>query len=143
MFPPKVGFSKAYSWRSILTDKPVGYKKYYNTSFGSYGQAIHEANTKNTAIPRTLGVIYLQELGTLQGKFEVMNLLTENIISHHKLIKTPITQDVIDRVEALTKKDGIKYPLNFKDYKYGTFCKDYDKNNGDDGSIAVVIDEDE
>ena len=57
--------------------------------FGSYGQSINETNTKNTTTPRTIGVIYLQKLDTLQGGFGVKNLLTGKIISCCKV--TPIT----------------------------------------------------
>ena len=57
-------------------------------SFGSYGQAIHETNLKNSITLRTLGVVYLRESDTLQGGFEVMNLLMGKIISRRKV--TPI-----------------------------------------------------
>ena len=43
-----------------------------------------------------------------------MNLLTGNIISCRKVIPIPITQEVIDRVEALSNKYGIKSLLKFK-----------------------------
>ena len=44
--------------------------------FGSYFQSIHENNTTNATNPRTLGVIYLRSLDTLQGGLEIINLLT-------------------------------------------------------------------
>ena len=75
MFPPKCRVSKKYTPREILTAKPVGYKKDFKISFGSYGQEINKTNRKNTTTPRTLGVIYLRALDTLQGGFEVINLL--------------------------------------------------------------------
>ena len=65
----------------MLTAKPVDYKKCFKMGFGIYGQAIHETNPTNKTTPKTLGVIYLQTLDTLQGGFEVMNLLTGNKIS--------------------------------------------------------------
>ena len=79
-----------------------------------------------------------QELDTLQGKFEVMNLLTGKVISCQKVTPVPITQEVIDRVVAIAKKDGIKSPMNFNDCKEGTIRKDDDKNDDADGSIAGV-----
>ena len=54
-----------------------------------------------------------------------MNLLTGKIISSCGVIPIPITQEVIDRVEAISKKVGIKYPLNFKD------CKEVTIHNND------------
>ena len=107
MFPPKYGVYKTYSPRETLTGKPVDYTKYFKISFGSYGQAIHETKPTNTITPRKLGIIYLQALDMIQGGFEVMNLLTGNIISRHKVTTIQITQEVIDRVEDLAKRDGI------------------------------------
>ena len=79
--------------------------------FGSYGKVINKTNPTNTTTPRTIGV---QELDTLQGGFEVMNLLRGNIISHRKVIPIPINKEVIDRVESLTKKNGIKPSYNLR-----------------------------
>ena len=86
--------------------------------------------------PRTLCVIYLQALDLLQGRFEVMDLLTGKIISCRKVTPNPITQEVIDRVEDLAKKDGIKYLLNFKYRKEVTIREDDEKNDDVNDSIA-------
>ena len=74
IFPLKGGVSKTYVPKEILTAKSLDYTKYYKISFGSYGQSIHEKISTNMTMPRTLGVIYLQSLDTLQGRFEVMHL---------------------------------------------------------------------
>ena len=76
-------------------------------SFGSYGQSIHETNPTNTTMPRKLGVVYLQALYTLQGIFEVIRLLTMEIISRCKVIPIPITQEVIVRVGITLQRDII------------------------------------
>ena len=60
--------------------------------FVSYVQAIHETNPTNTTTPRTLNVIYLQALDTLQDGFEVTDLLTRNIIFFRKVNSITITQ---------------------------------------------------
>ena len=104
-------------------------------SFDGYGQAIHETNPTNMTMPRTLCVIYLQALDMIQGGFEVMDLLTGKIISRCKVTPNTITQEVIDRVEALTKKDGIKSLLDFKYLKEVTIREDDDKNDDGNGSI--------
>ena len=54
-----------------------------------------------------------------------MNLLTGKLISRHKVTPIPITKEVIDRVVALAKKDGIKSPMNFNDRKERTIREDY------------------
>ena len=60
--------------------------------FGSYRKAIHENNPTNTTTPRTLGVVYFQALDILKGIFEVVNLLTGEIIYPCNVIPIPITQ---------------------------------------------------
>ena len=111
--------------------------------FGSYGQEVHETNQTNMTIPRTLGVIYLQALDTLQGGLEVINRLTGEVTSCCKVTPIPINQEVINRVETIFNKYGIKYPLKFKDCKEGTICEDGDENDDADGSITGVNNEDE
>ena len=89
--------------------------------FESYVQAIYKNYQIHTTTSRTLGVIYLQELDTSQGGFEVVNLLTINIIYIRKFIIIQITQEVINRFEVLSKKCGIKSLLRFKNHKEGKF----------------------
>ena len=74
----------------------------------------------------------------LQVKCEVMNLLTGKVISRHRVNPVRITQEVINRVLALAKKDGIKSLMDFNDCKEGTIRKDDDKHDYNDGSIAGV-----
>ena len=93
--------------------------------------------------PRTLGAIYLRALDTLQGRFEVMKLLTEKIISYHRVITIPIIQEVVDMVEALSKKYGSKCLLKLKYHKEGTIRKDDGESDDRDYSISGVDDEDE
>ena len=129
--------------RSILTGKPVYCTKYKKMRFGSYGQAIHKTNLMNTTMPRTLGVINLRWLDTLSGGFEVMNLLTGNLISRRKVTLIPITQEFIDGIEALANKYSIESPLKFKNLKEWTICKDDRKNDDENDLIEGVDDEDE
>ena len=48
---------------------------------------------------------------------------------------------IIDRVESLDKKQGIKPPLKFKDCREGKFFEDDGKNDDNNGSIAEVDNE--
>ena len=136
IFPTKGGVSNTYSPRATLTAKSVNYRKYCKIIFGSYDQAIHENKPTNTTTPRILGVIYQRELDTLKGGFEVLNLLTGKIIYRSKVIPIQITQKIIDRVEALSKKDGIISPLKFKLRNYGAIHKNDDENDDEDVSIS-------
>ena len=62
-----------------------------------------------------------------------MTLLTGKIISLRKFIPIMITQKVIDRVEYLATKYGIKSPLKFKYSQEGGIIKNDDENNYDNG----------
>ena len=63
LFPANGGLSPYYSPNVILTGKPLDYNKHFQIPFGSYVQANHEPNLKNTTAPRTLDAIYLQPTG--------------------------------------------------------------------------------
>ena len=85
--------------------------------FGSYGPSIYRNNPTNTTITRKIGVIYPQALDMPQGISEVINLLAVKLISHCKVNSIPITQEFINRVGDLIKKDCMKSLLNFKGCK--------------------------
>ena len=56
-----------------------------------------------------------------------MDLLIGNIISRFKVTPIPITQEVINTVEAISKKYDIKYPLKFKYRKQETISEEDDE----------------
>ena len=82
-------------------------------------------------------------MDTLQGRFKVMKKLTVNIISCCEVISITITQEFIERVESLSKKYGIKYPLKFKYRKEGTIREVDDEHYDEKISIPGVSDDDE
>ena len=55
------------------------------------------------------------------------------MIYRRKVTPIPITQEVIDRVEDISNKYGIKPLMKFKDSKEGTVRKDDDENDDEDG----------
>ena len=124
-FPPKNGISTYYSPRVIMAGKPLDYNKHCTTAFGSYVQALQENTPTNTTAPRTIGCIYLRSLDTLQGGYELLNLNTNKVITRRKITTIPITQTVIDRVEALAAADNMKPDLVFKNRK-GDLLQDDD-----------------
>ena len=67
LFPAKGGLSLYYSPNVILTGEPLDYNKHFQIPFGSYVQANHKPNPKNTTAPSTLDAIYLRPTGNLQG----------------------------------------------------------------------------
>ena len=60
-----------------------------------------------------------------------------------KVTSILITQEVIDIVEDIAKKDSIKSSLKFKDRKEVTIRKDGNEKNDDSDLIAGVYNEDE
>ena len=57
-----------------------------------------------------------------------MNLLTMKVIYFFRVTLITITTEFVDKDDALSKKDGVESPLNFKYYKEGTIHEDEDKN---------------
>ena len=70
---------------------------------------------------------FKQELDTLHRQCEVLNLLRGKLIFCHKVTLILITQEFINIVVALAKKDSIKSPMKFNYRKEGTIHEDYDK----------------
>ena len=58
------------------------------------------------------------------------------MISLCKVITNIITKEFIDRVESLTKNDGIKPLIESKDYKEGTIHEDDEENDDVNASIT-------
>ena len=71
---------------------------------------------------------FKQQLDTLQGKLEVMDLLTGRVISCQEVTPITITQEDIDIVLDLSKKYGTRSSMKFNDCKEGTDREDYGKN---------------
>ena len=50
------------------------------------------------------------------------------VIYFFRVTLITITTEFVDKDDALSKKDGVESPLNFKYYKEGTIHEDEDKN---------------
>ena len=107
-FPPKGGLSNSYSPRAIILGKALNYNHHCTIPFGQYVQAHTQNNPTNTIHERTIDSIYLGALDNIQGGHKVLNLRTGQKITHHRVTPVPVTDDVIRRVEALAKQDGMK-----------------------------------
>ena len=107
-FPPKGGLSAYYSPHTILKRRRITYAKHCQVSFGTYVQAHEDLNPKNTQDPRTLDCIYLRPTDSDQVGHEVLNLATGQPITRHVVTPVPITATIINAVEALAAKEGMK-----------------------------------
>jgi hypothetical protein len=104
-FPNKNGISPYYSPRQIVHRQTLDYATHCQYVLGSYVQAHDEPDPSNTQAPRTLDAIYLRPIA---GGHEVYDLSTQRVITRRGLTVMPITQTVIDTVEAIAEAEGMK-----------------------------------
>ena len=107
LFPAKGGVSAYLSPSMILTGKNLDFEKHCQVPFGAYVQANQENDPTNTQAPRTIDAIYLRPMTNIQGGHELMNLHTGQMISRSRIWERPITNLVIQAVEALAHEQGI------------------------------------
>ena len=104
--PAKGGVSPYYSPHMIITKKALSCKKHLVAPFGSYVQAVRVTEPTNTNRPRTIDAIYLRPLMNDQGGHQVMNLHTGEVITTPRVVKLPMTDMVIRRVEEMARAAG-------------------------------------
>ena len=107
-FCPKGGISKYYSPRTILSQKPLDYKKHCQVPFGAFVQGFQDEQIKNNPKQRTVDGIYLRPLESIQGGHEIMHLATGRLLSRPHVRVLPVTQDVITAVEAMAEADEMQ-----------------------------------
>ena len=130
--------SQYYSPRAIVTGKPLDYNNNCKHSFGSYVIALNENNPTNTPAPRGLDCIFLDSNDNPAGGFELLHLATNKVITRCKITEIPLTQAVINRVEKLAQRDGVKDKLHFLTRKKGKFSN---KPDDDDDALLAGVDE--
>jgi Reverse transcriptase (RNA-dependent DNA polymerase) len=113
-FPPQGGISPYYSPRAILHQRTLDYNKHCSIPFGAYVQAHDEPNIKNTQQPRTIDCVYLRYTDNYQGGHQLLDLNTGRTIKRRTVTQIPITQNVIDMVENLAKRDGMNSNLKIE-----------------------------
>jgi len=153
-FPAKGGVSPYYSPYVLMGGRDLDYYKDCAIPFGAYVQAYHGNQPTNTNVQRTLDAIYLGPLRNKQGGHVLMDLKTGRRITRHHVVEVPITDLVIQAVEAMAEAQGIKtlklqskhgnrlYPA---DWLAGVEYQDQNHNDDDDenGEEYENIDEDD
>ena len=104
--PAKGGISAYLSPYTLMNGRNIDYNKHLKFPFGAYVQVNND--TTNTLAPRTLGAIYVAPTENLQGGHVVMDLNTGKFITRQTVTKIPMTQLVIDRLNAMAAQQGIK-----------------------------------
>ena len=116
LFPAKQGISQVYSPRQILTGRTTDYRSVEHT-FGSFCIAHDQPKPSNTNEPRGLECIYLRPiLENNTGGHVLLDLHTWEVITRQTFTVLPMTAEVIRRVQAKAKEDGMK-PLKFHNRK--------------------------
>jgi len=116
-FPSKGGVSPTISPRSLMTGVPLDYKKHCQLPFDSYVQTHKEPDPTNTLNTRTVGAICLGPTGNLQGSYKFLSLQSGKLITHHVWTPLPMSQEVIDRVNAIGMSQDQPKLLMFYDCK--------------------------
>ena len=90
-------------------------------------EASHEPSPSNTPAPHSLDAIYLDDNDdSLAGGHKTMHLASGKEITHLNVTPVPMTEEVVKRIEALAKKDGISAKLSFIFRHRGKFITDLD-----------------
>jgi hypothetical protein len=135
LFPAKGGVSAYLSPHVIMTGRNLDFEKHCKVPFGTYVQANQENLPTNTQAPRTIDAIYLRPMSSKQGGHELMNLQTGMVITRNTIWERPLTDLVIQAVEAMAAEQGIKtlkltgrnkIPIYPADWIAGV---EYDENN--------------
>ena len=108
MFPAKSGISSEFSPSIIMNEPRLDYEKHLKYAFGEYVQAHLYNNRLNNNVEHTVDAIYLYPAQATTGGYVVMNLNTGKKTSRKMVTVIPVTSSVINKVEELAKKQGIK-----------------------------------
>ena len=152
-FPARHGVSQFYSPRMILHQRNLQYNKHCKYSFGSFVEAAHDPNPKNTNAPRTLDCIYLRYHENDQGGHQCLHLQTNRIITRAKVTPVPITAAVINQVRTIATQENMPDGLKIKN-KYDVVLYDsawiagvdYDaeeESESEDDETYIASEEDE
>ena len=116
-FTPRSGVSNTYSPQQIVKGTKLDMKKHCRIEFGAYAQ-VHEENTPtNNMVPRTEGCICLGPKDNLQGSVYFLKLDTGKVVTWQKFTELPLTQTIVDIVNALGKQDFDLPYLSFNNIK--------------------------
>jgi hypothetical protein len=123
-FPVKGGISSYYSPRMIMKQENLDYEKHCSIPFGSFVQAEYEIKKLNTPQSRRKDAIYLRPVQIDQGGHMCMDIHTGYRFQTHKVMVLPMTQVIINAVNALGRRQGMQ-GLKFES-RHGIIMQDAD-----------------
>ena len=144
-FIPKNYISQSLSPRTLLAGERLDYNNHCRVEVGSYVQTHDEPQQLNNVnVARTIGAIALEHSGNIQGGYYFLSLTSGRIIKRRRWTETPITTDVINRVEALAtnKTLALEFTNCHNDpLSTGVDEDSDDKNNQDDEDVITIEDD--
>jgi hypothetical protein len=100
-FPAEDGISDVNSPTTIVTGLPPPDYNHIQLDFGEYVTIFEDNNPTNTNASRAVDAIALHLTGNAQGNYYFMSLATGERVSRRQYTRLPLTQRIIDAVEAL------------------------------------------
>jgi hypothetical protein len=98
-FLVKLGISKKWSPRELISRHKLDAKLHCKTPFGAYCEMHTDLDIKNTMEPRTKWGICLGPTGNMQGSYKFMSLSTGKKIVRRKFTEMSMTESVMKQMD--------------------------------------------
>ncbi|CAJ1969969.1 unnamed protein product, partial [Cylindrotheca closterium] len=106
VFPQKDSISSHFSPQQLIDNVNINYKSDMVAELGQYVHAIG-TDSNNSMEPRSIEAIYIEPTKGQRTGHRVLNLNTKKMISRPKVVVLPVTDQVIQRVEAWAAAKGV------------------------------------
>ncbi|CAJ1964165.1 unnamed protein product [Cylindrotheca closterium] len=106
VFPQKDSISSHFSPQQLIDNVNINYKSDMVAELGQYVHAIG-TDSSNLMEPQSIKAIYIEPTKGQRTGHQVLNLNTKKMISRPKVVVLPVTDQVIQRVEAWAAAEGV------------------------------------
>ncbi|CAJ1966093.1 unnamed protein product [Cylindrotheca closterium] len=134
VFPQKDSITSHFSPQQLIDNVNINYKSDIVAELGQYVHAIG-TDSNNLMEPQSIEAIYIEPTKGQRTGHQVLNLNTKKMISRPKVVVLPVTDQVIQRVEAWAAAKGVT-SMKF-------FDKKRDLETFQDGNQVAGVDDTE
>ncbi|CAJ1953149.1 unnamed protein product [Cylindrotheca closterium] len=106
VFPQKDSISSHFSLQQLIDNVNINYKSDMVAELGQYVHAI-KTDSSNSMKSQSIEAIYIEPTKGQCTGHRVLNLNTKKMISRPKVVVLPVTNQVIQRVEAWAAAKGV------------------------------------
>ncbi|CAJ1930035.1 unnamed protein product [Cylindrotheca closterium] len=106
VFPQKDSISSHFSPQQLIDNVSINYKSDMVAELGQYVHAIG-TDSSNLMEPQSIKAIYIEPTKGQRTGHRVLNLNTKKMISQPKVVVLPVTNQVIQRIEAWDTAKGV------------------------------------